>query len=312
MSLFRSISALSVLEGPAYLAIGVFDGVHRGHRAVIGRALEDARREPGGHAVVVTFEPHPMRVLRPEAAPRLLTSPAHLLKVLARVGVPNVLVLPFDRDFAARTPEEFIGELVRACRPLRQICVGYDWSFGRGRSGNVDSLTRLGREFGFTCVGLPPVLDRTGQQISSTLIRAAVAEGDLARAAELLGREFTILGTVVPGRKLARTLGFPTANLAAHNEQFPPNGVYAAAAWVDGRERPGILNLGVRPTVDGSGERVLELHIFDFEGDLYGRDIEVAFRRFLRPEQKFAGLDALKAQIAADCAEARAFAGLKA
>lgn len=305
MSVFRTIPALAALEGPSYLAIGVFDGVHRGHRAVIERALEDARREPGGHAVVVTFEPHPMRVLRPEAAPRLLTSPPHLLKVLARLGVPNVLVLPFDRAFAARAPEDFIGDLVRHCRPLRQICVGYDWSFGRGRSGNVDSLTRLGREFGFTCVGLPPVLDRAGQQISSTLIRGAVAEGDFARAAELLGREFTILGTVIAGRKLARTLGFPTANLAAHNEQFPPNGVYAAAAWVDGRERPGILNLGVRPTVDGSGERLLELHIFDFEGDLYGRDIEVAFRRFLRPEQKFSGLEALKAQIALDCAEAR-------
>jgi len=252
-----------------------------------------------------------MRVLRPEAAPRLLTSPSHLLKVLARIGVPNVLVLPFDRDFAARTPEEFIGELVRACRPLRQICVGYDWSFGRGRSGNVDSLTRLGREFGFTCVGLPPVLDREGQQISSTLIRAAVAEGNLGRAAELLGREFTILGTVQAGRKLARTLGFPTANLAAHNEQFPPNGVYAAVAWLEGREHPGILNLGVRPTVDGSGERVLELHLFDFAGDLYGRDVEVAFRHFLRPEQKFAGLAALKAQIELDCAQARAALGAR-
>lgn len=311
MSVFRAISDLTTLEGPTYLAIGVFDGVHRGHRAVIERALADARRESGGHAVVVTFEPHPMRVLRPEAAPRLLTSPSHLLKVLARVGVPNVLVLPFDRDFAARTPEEFIGELVRACRPLRQICVGYDWSFGRGRSGNVDSLTRLGREFGFTCVGLPPVLDREGRQISSTLIRAAVAEGDFARAAELLGREFTILGTVQGGRKLARTLGFPTANLAAHNEQFPPNGVYAAVAWLEGREHPGILNLGVRPTVDGSGERVLELHLFDFAGDLYGRDVEVAFRHFLRSEQKFAGLDTLKAQIGLDCAQARAVLGVR-
>ena len=188
--------------------------------------------------------------------------------------------------------------------------MGYDWSFGKNRAGNVDLLTRLGGEWGFACVGLPPVKAPDGRQVSSTVIRAAVEAGRLDEAARLLGREFTILGTVREGRRLGRTLGFPTANLAAHNEQFPPNGVYAADAWLDGNvsvpPRRGILNLGVRPTVENeAGERLLELHLFDFGGDLYGREIEVAFRRFLRPERKFAGLDALKAQIARDCEEAR-------
>ena len=306
MNVIQSISELSALPGPAYLAVGVFDGVHRGHQAVVQRAMDDAHREAGGHAVAVTFDPHPMKVLRPDAAPRLLTSTRHKLKVLEAMGVAHVLVIPFDLEFSRTPPETFIAELCAACRPLRQICVGYDWSFGKGRAGNVDLLTRLGRTMNFTCVGLPPVVAADGLQVSSTLIRAAVEAGELTRAAELLGREFAILGDVVKGRELGRTLGFPTANLAAHNEQFPPNGVYAARARFGGREWTGVVNLGVRPTVgNGAAERLLELHVFDFDGDLYGAEIEVAFGQNLRPEQKFDGLDALKAQIALDCAAAR-------
>jgi riboflavin kinase/FMN adenylyltransferase len=268
--------------------------------------MDDARREAGGQAVAVTLDPHPMKVLRPEAAPRLLTSTPHKLKVLAEMGIYYALVIPFDLEFSRTPPELFIEALASACRPLREICVGYDWSFGKGRAGNVDLLTRLGRAHNFVCVGLPPVVAADGAQISSTLIRAAVEAGELARADELLGREYTILGTVVEGRKLGRTLGFPTANLAAHNEQFPPNGVYAARAKIEGRTRPGVLNLGVRPTVDGgTADRLLELHVFDFEGDLYGAEIEVAFHAFLRSERRFENLDALKGQIENDCVAAR-------
>ncbi len=307
MNIIRSISDLSCVPGPAYLAVGVFDGVHLGHQSVVRRAMDDAKRESGGHAVAVTFDPHPMKVLRPDAAPRLLTSSPHKLKVLAELGVGHTLVIPFDLEFSRTPPEVFIESLATACRPLREICVGYDWSFGKGRAGNVDLLTRLGRAQNFVCVGLPPVVAADGAQISSTLVRAAVEAGELPRAAELLGREYTILGTVIEGRKLGRTLGFPTANLAAHNEQFPPNGVYAARAKIAGVERSGVLNLGVRPTVEGGpAERLLELHVFDFEGDLYGTEIEVAFHAFLRSEQRFANLDALKSQIAADCDAARA------
>lgn len=306
MNVLHSIADLTSVPGPAYLAVGVFDGVHLGHQAVVQRAMDDARRETGGHAVAVLFDPHPMKILRPDAAPRLLTSTPHKLKVLASMGVAHALVIPFDAEFSRTAPETFIADLCAACRPLRQICVGYDWSFGKGRAGNVDLLTRLGRTMNFTCVGLPPVVAADGVQISSTLIRAAVEAGELARATELLGREFTILGTVVEGRKLGRTLGFPTANLAAHNEQFPPNGVYAAAAWLGGKEYGGVINLGFRPTVNNSDlERLLELNVFDFDGDLYGEEIEVAFRAYLRCEQKFAGLAELKAQIARDCIAAR-------
>ncbi len=311
MNVFTSIPELSRLAGPAYLAVGVFDGVHRGHRAVLERALGDARHDPAsGQAVAVTFDPHPTRVLRPDRAPRLLTSTAHKLRELERMGMPHALVIPFDDAFARTPPAEFIAGLARAARPLREICVGYDWSFGKNRAGNLDLLARLGGEWGFACVGLPPVKASDGRQVSSTVIRAAVEAGRLDEAALLLGREFTILGTVRKGRQLGRTLGFPTANLAAHNEQFPPNGVYAADAWLDGdvsaAPRRGILNLGVRPTVENAaGERLLELHLFDFDENLYGREVEVAFRRFLRPERKFESLDALKAQITRDCAEAR-------
>ena len=276
---------------------------------MIGRAVEDSRREAGASAVVVTFDPHPLRVLRPDAAPRLLTSTRHKLQFFAALGATHCLTLRFDATFAGTPPAEFISALARAGHPLREVCVGFNWSFGRGREGNLDLLMRLGEQFGFAVVGLPSVVVE-GETVSSTLIRQAIETGDLGRAARLLGREFTILGTVVEGRKLGRQLGFPTANLAAHNEQFPPNGVYAVEAVWQGKTYPGVVNLGVRPTVaQPGGERLLELHLFDFAEEIYGQDVEVRFYRFLRPERKFPDLEALRAQIARDAAEARAALG---
>lgn len=301
----HSIADLAGISGPLYLAIGVFDGVHLGHQAVLGRALADVRAA-GGTAVAVTFDPHPLRILRPDAAPRLLTSTAHKLKLIRTFGISHQLVIPFDREFAATPPENFIRALAGASRPLREICVGHEWCFGKARAGNLALLERMGHELGFDEVGVPAVtID--GEIVSSTLIRRAVESGNLERAAQLLGREFTILGTVVAGAQMGRKLGFPTANLAAHNEQFPPNGVYAVTA-LHGRERHhGVANIGVRPTVANvSGERLLEVHLFDFRGDLYGEELEVTFTKFLRPEQKFSGLDALQAQIAIDVSTARA------
>jgi len=301
----RTISELRNLPGPLFLAIGVFDGVHRGHQAVIRRAL-DAARFAGGTAVVVTFDPHPVRVLRPEQAPRLLTSTAHKLRLIRDLGVMHQLVIPFDLGFAATPPEDFIRALAAAARPLREICVGFEWSFGKGRAGNLALLDRLGRELGFDEVGVAAV-EMDGEIISSTLIRAAVEGGDLARAAKLLGREFTILGTVVEGDRLGRKLGFPTANLSAHNEQYPPNGVYAVEAKRGGQLLPGVANIGVRPTVkNAGGERLLEVHLFDFSEEIYGEDLEITFRKFLRPEQKFAGIEELRAQIQRDAEQARA------
>ncbi len=263
-----------------------------------------------GTAIVVTFDPHPIRVLRPEKAPRLLTSTAHKVRLIRALGVRHLLVIPFDLAFAATPPDDFIRQLAAAGKPLREICVGHQWSFGKGRAGNLEMLARLGGELGFDEVGIHAV-EVDGQIVSSTLIRSAVETGDLATAARLLGREYAILGTVVEGRRLGRTIGFPTANLRAHNEQFPPDGVYAVEVLRNGdAPRHGVANIGVRPTVaEAGGERLLEVHIFDFDDALYGADLEIVFRHFLRPEKKFPSLEALRAQIARDAEAARASFG---
>ncbi len=307
MQILRSIAELASVPGPIFLAIGVFDGVHLGHQAVIRRAVADAAHAQGT-AVVVTFDPHPVRVLRPENAPRLLTSTPHKIALLKELGVTHLLIIPFDRGFAATPPEDFVKALAAACRPLKEICVGHSWSFGKGRAGNLQLLDRIGNELGFEEVGIPAVTV-DGEIVSSTLIRAAVERGDLDKAGRLLGRRFSILGTVKHGHHLGHQLGFPTANLSAHKEQYPPNGVYAVKARLAGETelRDGVVNIGVRPTVENEGVRLLELHLFDFEGDLYGKDVEVIFHRFLREEKRFPSLEALKAQIACDVSQAKAF-----
>ncbi len=302
--LLRNIPDLAGVPGPIFLAIGVFDGVHLGHRAVLHQALEDARAARG-RAVAVTFDPHPAKVLRPEKSPRLLTATEHKLRLIRGLGIEWILVIPFTAEFAATPPEDFVLRLHAACRPLREICVGHEWCFGKGRAGNLEMLRKMGDQLGFDEIGVPAV-HAGGEIVSSTAIRGAVESGDLARAALLLGRNYSILGTVVRGAQLGRSLGFPTANLSAHNEQFPPNGVYAVTAVLNGQSLKGVVNLGVRPTIaSASGERILELHLFDFDEEIYGEEIEVTFRKILRPEQKFPSLEALKAQIATDIGTAR-------
>jgi riboflavin kinase/FMN adenylyltransferase len=304
MRILTAISELADVPGPVVLAIGVFDGVHLGHRAVLERAHADAKAI-GGTVVAVSFDPHPVRVLRPESSPRLLTSTPHKCRLIRAIGIENLLLIRFDLQFASTEPEHFIRELAAAANPLHEICVGHQWSFGKGRAGNLQLLDKLGNELGFEEIGVPAV-EIGGEIVSSTLVRRAVQDGDLARAALLLGRDYTILGTVVEGNQLGRKLGFPTANLAAHNEQFPPDGVYAVEALIRGVLRQGVVNIGVRPTITHSeGERLLELHVFDFAEDIYGTDVEVFFRSFIRKERKFSGLDELKAQISRDVAEAR-------
>jgi riboflavin kinase/FMN adenylyltransferase len=197
VNLLRSIAGLRSVPGPVYLAIGVFDGVHLGHRAVIQCALDHARSE-SGTAVVVTFDPHPARVLRPDQAPRLLTATEHKIRLIAKLGVDHLLTIQFDHEFAETPPAEFIHQLAEAAHPLQEICVGYEWCFGKGRAGNLDLLRTLGDKFGFREIGVPAV-KVDDQIVSSTLIRSAVESGDLAAAARYLGREYTILGSVVAG-----------------------------------------------------------------------------------------------------------------
>jgi len=304
MKILRAIDELKSVAGPTHLAIGVFDGLHLGHQAVIARALESSRTS-GGTAVVVTFHPHPVRVLRPEKAPRLLTSTQHKVKLIELLGVDAVLILEFTAEFSKTAPNVFIEKLACASNRLSQICVGQEWTFGANRSGSVRLLEELAPELGFQLGSVPPV-SVSGQVVSSTLIRSAVECGDLESAAKFLGRPFTILGTVSEGRQLGRRLGFPTANLHAHNEQFPPNGVYAAKAWFRKNEYGGVVNIGVRPTIEKeAGERILELHLFDFDQEIYGQDIEVAFLDYLRAEQKFSGIEELQSQIQRDAVKAR-------
>src|SRR5436305_3211704 len=308
MKTLRSVSELSQLPGPLFIAIGVFDGVHLGHQAVISTSAEHALAE-NGTALVVTFDPHPEKVLQPEKAPHLLTATSHKIALIQTLGVRHLLVIPFNTQFAATEPEDFVQQLVQHSNPLREICVGHEWSFGKNRRGNLELLTKLGATFDFNVVGIRPVALK-GEIISSTTIRRAVETGDLKKAAAMLGREYTILGTVVHGDDLGKNIGFPTANLSAHNEQFPPNGVYAATAQMTDAMYRGVVNLGVRPTVTkGVSDRVLEIHLLDFDRDIYGRDVEVRFVKFLRAESKFENVDALVAQIRRDVDQARELFG---
>src|SRR5881227_3848737 len=307
METVRSISELSRLPGPLFLAIGVFDGMHLGHQAVISTSAEHARAADGT-LVVVTFDPHPEKVLRPEAAPHLLTATSHKIALIRDLGVGHLLIIAFDKQFAATEPEDFVQQLVKHSKPLREICVGHEWAFGKNRRGNLELLKKLGARFDFGVVGIPPVTVN-GEIVSSTTIRQAVEAGDLRKAAAMLGREYTILGTVVRGDDLGKKIGFPTANLSAHNEQFPPNGVYFAEAKLDGVVYPGVVNLGCRPTMSsGRSDRILEVYLLDFERNIYGKDLELRFVHYLRPEKKFENIDALVRQIERDVQQARELA----
>ena len=306
MQTLHSITELAALPGPLFLAIGVFDGVHRGHQAVISTSTRHAH-SADGTPVVVTFDPHPARILRPEEAPHLLTATQHKIALIRALGVGHLLVVKFDKNFAATSPENFVEQLVQNSKPLREICVGHEWSFGKNRAGNLDLLQKLGARFDFNVVGIPPV-KVNGTVVSSTAIRHAVEAGEFAEAAGMLGREYTILGTVSGGEKLGKKIGFPTANLSAHSEQFPPDGVYFAEAWLDGVLLHGVVNLGFRPTVSsGQPERILEIHLLDFDQDIYEKDLEIRFVRYLRPEKKFESVDALVRQIEIDVRQAREF-----
>jgi riboflavin kinase / FMN adenylyltransferase len=300
MEVLHDLESLRLLPGPVYLAIGIFDGVHRGHRALIEEAQADAKKT-GGTAVVMTFEPHPMMFFQRAEPPLRLSSPRHKELLLARQGVTHLAVLPFEAGRASQTAEEFVEELRAACRPLGGVVVGADWKFGKGRAGDVGLLKRMG---GFEVDGIPAVTIQ-GKPISSTAIRLAVARGDLPLAEEALGRPYAVFGRVVPGRKLGRELGCPTANIETDGFQLPPDGVYAVRVRIGEKTFAGVANLGVRPTVSRGDKRMLEVHLLAFEGDLYGLEIEVEFLRFLREEKKFGSMEELRAQIGRDVAAVR-------
>ena len=277
--------------------IGNLDGVHRGHQAVLrqARAIAEAR---GLLTLVLTFDPHPSEVLRGSAPPRLATLERRI-ELLRRHGADEVIVEPFTKEFAALTPERFAQELLVDRLGAKAVVVGENFRFGAKRAGDLAALRSFGAKYGFEVAAAEVAGDERGP-FSSTRVRDAIAGGDLDEAARLLGRRHSISGIVEGGDRRGRTIGFPTANLGGVREVLPPDGVYAVFA----DERPGVMNLGVRPTVDGKSRRI-EVHLFDFDGDLYGRPMRVHLVRRIRDEKKFAGLDELKAQIAADAAAAR-------
>jgi riboflavin kinase/FMN adenylyltransferase len=291
---------------PAALAVGNFDGVHRGHQELVRRVLESAGSELAPAAL--TFEPHPSRVLAPERAPAALMTLAQKVEALVALGLPRVAVLPFDAALAALPAESFARELLAERLQARLVVVGTGFRFGRGRSGDVATLVRLGRDCGFEVRAVDNVAE-DGAPISSTRVREAVGRGAVDAAARLLGRLLFVDGEVVRGDGRARGLGFPTANVQPYNELLPGNGVYAVWVRLPGvGVVPGVANIGRRPTFGGSEVR-LEAHLFDLERDLYGERVRVAFALRLREERRFAGPDALRAQIAADAAEARRVLG---
>jgi riboflavin kinase/FMN adenylyltransferase len=294
---------LKRLGRPVVLAAGYFDGLHRGHAAVINCAVRTAA-EVGGETWCLTFDVHPMRVLDKAAAPMLLTSNRHRLLLMRRMGVDGCILLRFTRRMAATPPEAFVEMLLRGIPALVGICAGSDWRFGSGGAGDVRMLARIAESRGIRVTAVPPVL-RRGRPVSSTSIREHIRAGRLSEAAALLGRPFSVLGTVRSGQALGRKLGFPTANVSPDNEALPPPGVYAVFALAAGRVYPGVANLGRRPTFVRAGGTVLEAHLVGFSGNLYRRSIEVFFLRRLRAERTFPTPGCLKRQIRLDIAAAR-------
>lgn len=284
----------------AAVALGNFDGVHRGHAAVI-----EAARKTGHPIGCLTFEPHPREEFRPDDPPFRLTLLPEKAAALEALGVDALYALPFDRAFSQMPAEAFVRDVLVAGLGVRQVACGQDFMFGHRRGGSVAMLRAIGQQAGFGVTVVPPVLAADGTAIGSTAVRQALALGDLSRAEHLLGRPWAIAGTVVRDQQRARAIGFPTANIFLGRLQAPRHGVYAVSAMIDGARVPGVANVGVRPTVGALPAPLLEAHFFDFSGDLYGQRLAVSLHHFIRPEHRFENFAALTAQIRADALEAR-------
>ena len=289
--------------GPIHLAIGVFDGVHAGHREVIARLAAGARADHA-RAVAATFEPLPGRFLDPVRAPQEITDTAERVRLLREAGADTVVLFHFDKALATLEPVEFVARL-RAAGDLRRVVVGSDFQFGRDRSGALDTLRALGREHGFAVEEVEPVV-QGGAVVSSTRIRGLLAAGDLSGAAALLGRRYGVRGTIVGGDFRGTGMGYPTANLKVAPERLlPRDGIYAAWVDVGGARHAAAASLGVRPTFGDSLERRLEAYLLDFTGDLYGQDAVLTFVERLRDEERFNTIDTLTAQIGRDVVAVR-------
>ena len=304
MKLIHAANELQPAGRKVCEAIGFFDGVHLGHQQIIRQTIVDARQHEG-ISVVVTFDQHPNTVVAPGRIPPLIYSLPKKLRVIESLGVDALLLIHFDKAFSEKTAEQFIRELVDGFDRIQSICVGSNFKFGHKREGNVALLKIFGDKFNFTVHGMAAVaLD--GQPVSSTRIRDAIRAGDLDAASQMLGRAYSLSGKVIEGDKLGHKLGFPTANLDATGLVLPPSGVYAIHANVDGKTFRSVLNIGYRPTLREPNPTLhVEAHLLDFNGDLYGKEMEITFVEKLRDEQKFSSMEELKKQITSDVAKAK-------
>ena len=303
MRVFRGYSR--PVAGPTALAIGNFDGVHLGHGALLGR-LGEAARQYSLPPTILSFEPHPREFFSPASAPARLTTFREKIELLGEAGVAQAMICRFNAAFAALSAEQFVERVLVGGLRVRHVIIGDDFRFGKGRLGDFAMLQAAGRLHGFGVEAMGSVTV-DGERVSSSGVRAALAAGDMAHAARLLGRPYIIDGQVAHGQKIGRQLGFATANIRIKHNPLPMTGVFAVQVGGLGSEQlPGVANLGVRPTVGGT-RPLLEVHLFDFDRDIYGKHISVRFVHKLRDEQRFPNFDALKAQIAADAAAARAF-----
>jgi riboflavin kinase/FMN adenylyltransferase len=291
------------------LALGNFDGLHRGHLKIIERVRRGAA-EHGGTPMAMTFDPHPSRVVRPDKAPPLLMTKEQRLEALEREGIAAVAVVRFTHELSQWDPETFVRTVLAEWLRVSEVWVGANFLFGHDRSGNFSTLRSLGQRYGFRADKIDPVRYKEFV-VSSTRVRRLVAEGRMDEAGALLGHQFYVDGRVVAGKRRGRELGFPTANLETDNELLPPNGVYATMTTIDGIVHPSITNVGLRPTFGDTTKTMIEAYVLGFHGDLYGRQVRLGFVQRLRDERKFEDVDALRAQIEADVRRAeRLFAQL--
>ena len=289
------------------LALGNFDGLHRGHRKILDRVCRVAT-ERGATPVVMTFDPHPPRVVRADKAPPLLMTKAQKIDAFADAGLQGAAIVRFTLEMSRWDPETFVRTVLVDWLRVAEVWVGANFLFGHDRTGNFSLLRTLGVRYGFKAEKIDPVRYKDFV-VSSTRIRRLIGEGRVDEAGALLGHQYYVEGRVVHGAERGRTLGFPTANVCTENELPPPHGVYATTVTIDGVVLPSVTNVGTRPTVDSSGTTAIETHIFDVNRDLYGAAVRVGFVQRLRDERTFESLDLLKAQIAADCTRARVLFG---
>jgi riboflavin kinase/FMN adenylyltransferase len=289
----------------AVVTTGTFDGVHIGHRKILSR-LTDVAGQTGGESVLFTFSPHPRSVLQPDTDIRLLTTMDEKLRLLEQVGLDHVIVHPFTKEFSRTGSLEFVRELLVNQIGTKRLVIGYDHHFGRNREGSFEHLKEFGPMYGFDVEEIP-AFDIDHVNVSSTKIRKALKSGDLQTAKQYLNHDYSLRGTVIEGNKLGRQIGFPTANMDIRNHEklIPAKGVYAVRIQVGSVLYAGMLNIGNKPTVNGAGETNLEVNIFDFNEDIYNREIRVTFIKRLRDEQKFVSIDALKDQLDLDRMQAK-------